>query len=74
MNRRRLLVALVALASAWPVLARAEDQPIEVEVVDAMNKVFGVHPGFRTVHAKGMVVEGSFRGTPDGAALSSVPL
>jgi catalase len=74
MTKGKLLVALAALASALPVLARAEDQPIEVQVVDAMNKVFGVHPTFRAVHAKGMVVEGSFRGAPDGARLSKATL
>jgi catalase len=74
MTRAKHLVALVALAAVFPVLARAEDPPIEVSVVDAMNKVFGVHPGFRAFHAKGVVVEGSFRGGADGAALSRAPL
>lgn len=53
-----------------PGFARAQDRTIEEEVVDAMNKVFGVHPGFRATHAKGLVVEGRFRGTPEGAAIS----
>jgi catalase len=39
-----------------------------------MNKVFGVYPGFRTQHAKGLVVEGSFRGTAEAAALSRASL
>jgi catalase len=70
----KLLVALAALTSALPTFVRAEDQPIEVQVVDAMNKVFGVHPGFRATHSKGTVVEGSFRGTSEGAALSKTVL
>ncbi|HVI11554.1 MAG TPA: catalase, partial [Pseudolabrys sp.] len=37
-------------------IVKAEDQPIEQQLVDAMNKVFGVHPGFRANHAKGIVV------------------
>src|SRR4051812_44562023 len=74
MTKSKLLVGLLAMASVLPNLARAEDQPVEVGVVDAMNKVFGVHPGFRATHAKGVVVQGSFRGTPDGAALSKAPL
>jgi catalase len=53
---------------------RAEDVPIEQQIVDAMNKVFGVHPGFRANHAKGVVVEGQFVGTPDAAPLSTSPL
>lgn len=74
MRRFRLLVTAALLASAAPALVRGEDQPVEIQVVDAMNKVFGVHPGFRATHAKGIVVEGTFRGTPEGAALSRAAL
>jgi len=30
-----------------------------------MNKIFGVHPGFRALHAKGFVAEGSFSPVPE---------
>jgi catalase len=42
--------------------------------VDALNAIFGIHPGYRAVHAKGIVCEGTF--TPDAAAasLSRAPL
>jgi len=69
-----LLAALAALGLASPALVRADDQPIETAVVDAMNKAFGVHPGFRANHAKGVVVEGSFSASPDAAALSKAVL
>jgi catalase len=39
-----------------------------------MHKVFGVHPGFRANHAKGIVVEGSFKASPEAAALSRAVL
>jgi catalase len=39
-----------------------------------MNKVFGVHPGFRANHAKGIVVEGSFKASPEAAGLSRAVL
>jgi catalase len=39
-----------------------------------MNKVFGVHPGFRATHAKGVVVEGRFKGSPEAPALSRAVL
>jgi hypothetical protein len=55
MKKYQLLVVVVMLGLTWPAIARAEDQPIEVQLVDAMNKVFGVHPGFRANHAKGIV-------------------
>lgn len=39
-----------------------------VEHVDALNKVFGQHPGARAIHAKGTVLEGAF--TPSSTAAS----
>ncbi|MBN9509824.1 MAG: catalase family peroxidase [Alphaproteobacteria bacterium] len=39
-----------------------------------MNKVFGVHAGFRANHAKGIVAEGHFKGSPEAAALSKASL
>jgi catalase len=40
------------------------------EIVDALNAINGVHPGFRAVHAKGTVCEGTFTATPDAERLS----
>src|SRR4051794_40677815 len=68
----KLALGLAALAA--PSLARAEDANVAVEIVEAMNKLFGAHAGFRAVHAKGIVVEGSFRGSSEGQALSSAVL
>jgi catalase len=62
------------LGLAFPLPLRAADQPIEVQVVDALNKVFGKHPGFRANHAKGVVVEGSFKASPEAASLSKAVL
>ena len=39
-----------------------------------MHKVFGVHPGFRANHAKGIIVEGSFTASPEAAAQSRAVL
>jgi len=52
----------------------AADQPIEVQIVDALNKVYGVHPGFRANHAKGIVAEGTFKSSNDAANLSKASL
>ena len=52
----------------------AEDEPLPVQIVDAMNKAFGTHPGFRANHAKGVVVEGSFKASPEAPALSKAKL
>ena len=40
------------------------------EIVDAVNAINGSHPGFRAVHAKGTVCEGTFTATPEAAKLS----
>ena len=71
-NHKVFLVMMLGLT--WAGIVRAEDQPIEQQLVDAMNKVFGVHPGFRANHAKGIVVEGSFEASPEAAGLSRAVL
>jgi catalase len=75
MLKTKLLFAATALAAfgfTTPLLA--EDAPLEVQIIDAMNKLFGVHPGFRANHAKGIVAEGSFKASPDAATLSKAAL
>lgn len=55
-------------------VARADDVPVATQAVDALNKVYGPHPGFRANHAKGVVVEGSFKASPEAAKLSRAAL
>jgi catalase len=43
---------------------------LETQIIDTMNKIYGVHPGFRANHAKGAVAEGTFTATPAAARLS----
>src|SRR6266852_4652515 len=77
MRGHMLLAALAAIGSASPEPVRADDQPERARampIIDAMNKAFGVHPGFRANHAKGVVVEGSFKASPDAPALSKATL
>lgn len=42
-------------------------------IIDAMNAIHGVHPGFRAVHAKGSCCRGTFTATPDAARLCVAP-
>ncbi len=70
----RLLIGLAVVGLAFPHVVRADDQPVEVQIVDALNKAFGKHPGFRANHAKGVVVEGSFKASPGAAELSRAVL
>jgi catalase len=43
------------------------------ETIDALNGVFGVHPGSRPVHAKGVVLNGEFRPAVSAATVSTAP-
>jgi catalase len=54
--------------------AIADTVPMPTQIVDLANKVDGVHPGFRAFHAKGVVVEGSFKASPEAARLSRATL
>jgi catalase len=52
----------------------AQSKPVEEQIVDDFNKAYGVHPGFRANHAKGIVAEGHFKATPDAAKLSKAAI
>jgi catalase len=52
----------------------AEAQSVPEEIVNALNKVYGVHPGFRANHAKGIVGQGTFKASPDAATLSKAAI
>lgn len=66
-----LAAMIAAVAPAW---TRAEEAPVTVQIVDALNQRYGTHPGFRSNHAKGIVVEGGFSASPEAAMLSRSPL
>src|SRR5215471_6800603 len=61
---KSLTFASLLLASA---AAIADDLPVATQVVDLANKLNGEHPGFRAFHAKGVVVTGSFKASPEAA-------
>jgi catalase len=66
-----LMCVSLLLASA---VATADNPPLPTQIVDLANKVDGVHPGFRAFHAKGVVVEGSFKASTEAARLSRATL
>src|SRR3954465_4935835 len=74
MMNRKLVVALVAFGLTLPTVTRAQDAPIEEQIVNQMNKVFGVHAGFRANHAKGVVAEGKFKASTEASGLSKAVL
>ncbi|HTO72051.1 MAG TPA: catalase family peroxidase [Myxococcota bacterium] len=68
MKTLALAALLLALSSAAP----ADD--LATQIVDAMNKIYGSHPGFRANHAKGIVAEGSFEPAPEAAKWTTSPI
>jgi catalase len=40
------------------------------QATDAANYVYGRHPGYRALHAKGTLLKGTFRATPEAAELT----
>jgi catalase len=75
--RRGAFAAAISaiLIDANPTRVRAgEDVGVAAQIVDALQKRFGVHPGYRANHAKGIVVEGNFKASPEAATLSTSPL
>jgi catalase len=43
------------------------------ELLDAIDALFGLHPGFRPVHAKGLMCSGTFTPSPQAAQLTRAP-
>jgi catalase len=43
------------------------------QLLEALDALFGLHPGFRPAHAKGMMCSGTFTPSPDAAKLTRAP-
>jgi catalase len=71
-----LIIKSLSCASLLVVSATAvaDSPPLPTQIVDLANKTDGVHPGFRAFHAKGVVVEGTFKASAEAARLSSAAL
>ncbi len=63
-------LSLMALLLGAPAPAYAEEPAVEEQIVDALQALFGTHPGLRTNHAKGIVVEGQFKAAPSAASIT----
>ncbi|KAM5343365.1 hypothetical protein ACJ41O_011902 [Fusarium nematophilum] len=53
--------------------AERPNEKLPQELVGAMQAIFGKHPGYRTTHAKGLLVEGTFTPTEQAKTLSIAP-
>ena len=49
------------------------EEDIATQIVDALNAVFGVHSGYRAVHAKGIVCQETFYPAATAASISRAP-
>jgi catalase len=65
--------AALLAASMLPAVA-APDEATAPDVIKALEGAYGVHPGQRRNHTKGMCAEGSFVGTPETEAYSKSAL
>ena len=54
--------------------ASATPEPVIRQIVDAMRTLAGPHPGFRPVHAKGLVCSGTFRASADAPRIPGRPI
>jgi catalase len=51
----------------------AASQKVVAEIVTIMRMLAGPHPGFRPVHAKGLVCTGRFQASPDARRMTRAP-
>src|SRR5258706_10255123 len=51
----------------------ATPEPVIRQIVEAMRALAGPHPGFRPVHAKGLVCSGTFRASADAPRVVRAP-
>ena len=49
------------------------DSPLVTDLLDALHRVFGEHPGSRPVHAKGAMCSGTFTPSPGASELTRAP-
>jgi catalase len=75
MHKTKLSLALAMLTLlGMPAPLFAEDTDVPTKLIDTMNKLFGVHPGFRANHSKGIVTQGHFKASPEAASLSKAAI
>jgi catalase len=54
-------------------MATESTQKTAAELLGVLDQLFGLHPGFRAVHAKGAICSGVFTPTPAAARLTRAP-
>ncbi len=72
--RRSTAIALALILCARVGAPLAQEGPSAEAVVGAMEKITGVHKGFRRNHSKGLCASGQFQANQDARSLSVSPL
>jgi len=72
-KRLGALGAIAALILAGSAVAAFAADPTPADLVDALNSVFGKHPGDRAAHTKGFCVTGQFTPSAEAPKLSKAP-
>lgn len=65
-----LAAAIATALSGFALPVQAQSAPSPVQLVDALNGVFGSHAGARGSHAKGFCVAGQFEASSGAAAIT----
>src|ERR1700729_143923 len=65
-----MFAGLAAFFCAQPAWAQMQSSDLAHKIFETMLQVPGNKPGFRTVHAKGIVCSGTFTPSKDAAGLS----
>jgi len=75
-NHSRPLLAALSFAtlSVTATVPAFADEISPVTIVDTMEKNFGIHPGQRRNHTKGVCAAGTFTATPDAHLLTRSPV
>jgi catalase len=66
-------LAVLAGIAALDAVATAQEPPRPDQLVDALNGVYGKHPGDRAAHSKGICLTGQFTPSPEASGLSKAP-
>jgi catalase len=54
-------------------MSSTTNPPLSQQLLDALDALSGLHPGFRPVHAKGLMCSGTFTPSPEAAKLTRAP-
>lgn len=73
MTPRIRAIAIALVVATPPLSAQAPAKSLPQRIADDFIALYGLHPGYRINHAKGIVLTGTFTPSPGATALSVAP-